>query len=425
MRFFAGRGGDDGRRDARARSASTKRHRRGLRSTLPRPGPALYERDARRRGATRGRAARRSSARPATALRALPLTTRDAARSRATRSRSNDACLALGGHLPAGPRRSGSAAPRGARRRSRRLRGAAPRPSEATASALRGPRWRRATAASRRADSRGHRAACRTGPARPLPRPARGFHLRIGARHADELRGAVAPEEPDGVDAPLDPCAPRTLAGRLRTNVERALRGKAEVVRQCVETWVAGGHVLIEDVPGVGKTTLAHALARSVDASFRRIQFTSDLLPGRPDRRLGARDRGRARRPAPSCSSPGRSSPRWCSPTRSTAPVPKTQSALLEAMAEGSVSVDGVDPPPAAALPGRRDAESDRAPRRRTRCPSRSSTASCCGCASATRTPSTRPPCCATIPAATELAAARGRAPRRASCSRCARRPSA
>jgi MoxR-like ATPase len=62
--------------------------------------------------------------------------------------------------------------------------------------------------------------------------------------------------------------------------VELALRGKPDVVRRAVETLVAGGHLLLEDVPGVGKTTLAQALARSIDGSFRRIQFTSDLLPG-------------------------------------------------------------------------------------------------------------------------------------------------
>ena len=75
----------------------------------------------------------------------------------------------------------------------------------------------------------------------------------------------------------LDQAAHHT--DRLRANIERALRGKPEVVRRAIETLVAGGHLLLEDVPGVGKTTLAHAIARSIDARFRRIQFTSDLLP--------------------------------------------------------------------------------------------------------------------------------------------------
>src|SRR4051795_5997946 len=65
----------------------------------------------------------------------------------------------------------------------------------------------------------------------------------------------------------------------LQANVERVIRGKAEVVQYCIAALLAKGHILLEDVPGVGKTTLAHALARSVSLSFQRIQFTSDLLP--------------------------------------------------------------------------------------------------------------------------------------------------
>src|SRR5881396_4034336 len=69
------------------------------------------------------------------------------------------------------------------------------------------------------------------------------------------------------------------LIRRLETNVGRALVGKPEVVRLAVIGLVARGHLLIEDVPGVGKTTLAAALARSIGAGFQRIQFTSDMLP--------------------------------------------------------------------------------------------------------------------------------------------------
>jgi MoxR-like ATPase len=65
----------------------------------------------------------------------------------------------------------------------------------------------------------------------------------------------------------------------LQANIEQAVKGKSEVVRLAIVTLLARGHLLIEDVPGVGKTTLAHALARSLNLSFRRIQFTSDLLP--------------------------------------------------------------------------------------------------------------------------------------------------
>src|SRR5512132_4175205 len=66
---------------------------------------------------------------------------------------------------------------------------------------------------------------------------------------------------------------------RLEDSVGRALVGKPDVVRLAVVGLVARGHLLIEDVPGVGKTTLAAALARSIGAGFQRIQFTSDMLP--------------------------------------------------------------------------------------------------------------------------------------------------
>ena len=65
----------------------------------------------------------------------------------------------------------------------------------------------------------------------------------------------------------------------LQDRIESVIRGKSDVVRLSIAALIAGGHLLVEDVPGVGKTTLAQALARSFDCSFRRIQFTSDLLP--------------------------------------------------------------------------------------------------------------------------------------------------
>jgi MoxR-like ATPase len=66
---------------------------------------------------------------------------------------------------------------------------------------------------------------------------------------------------------------------RLRANMRLTIRGKDDVVEQVLICLVAGGHLLIEDLPGVGKTTLAYSLARSMDCAFSRIQFTSDLLP--------------------------------------------------------------------------------------------------------------------------------------------------
>src|SRR5690349_14217744 len=65
----------------------------------------------------------------------------------------------------------------------------------------------------------------------------------------------------------------------IQDNIEKVVQGKTREVRLALVALVAEGHVLIEDVPGVGKTLLAKALARSIDCSFRRIQFTPDLLP--------------------------------------------------------------------------------------------------------------------------------------------------
>src|SRR3954464_5125006 len=71
----------------------------------------------------------------------------------------------------------------------------------------------------------------------------------------------------------------KQVLDRLRANMRVTIRGKDDVIDQVLVCLVAGGHLLIEDLPGVGKTTLAYSLARSMDCVFSRIQFTSDLLP--------------------------------------------------------------------------------------------------------------------------------------------------
>ncbi|HEX8969238.1 MAG TPA: AAA family ATPase, partial [Chloroflexota bacterium] len=75
------------------------------------------------------------------------------------------------------------------------------------------------------------------------------------------------------------PTAVEAVAERLCGNVERVLVGKRVIVELAVVALLCGGHLLIEDVPGIGKTTLARALARSIGGSFRRLQCTPDLLP--------------------------------------------------------------------------------------------------------------------------------------------------
>jgi MoxR-like ATPase len=82
----------------------------------------------------------------------------------------------------------------------------------------------------------------------------------------------------DFVSGPVIAAAQQVL-DRLRANIRLTIKGKEEVIEQVLICLVAGGHVLIEDLPGVGKTTLAYSLARSMDCVFARIQFTSDLLP--------------------------------------------------------------------------------------------------------------------------------------------------
>jgi MoxR-like ATPase len=82
---------------------------------------------------------------------------------------------------------------------------------------------------------------------------------------------------PNGGGADLETLS--RVVGRIRVNIEKVIEGKAEVVDSTLVVLLAEGHLLIEDVPGVGKTMLSKALARSIDSSVRRIQFTPDLLP--------------------------------------------------------------------------------------------------------------------------------------------------
>jgi MoxR-like ATPase len=121
----------------------------------------------------------------------------------------------------------------------------------------------------------------------------------------------------------------------LQANVEKVIRGKSEVVQFCIAAMLAKGHILLEDVPGVGKTTLAHALARSLSLSFQRIQFTSDLLPADI---VGVTIYNQDAQEFEFVSGPIFTSVLLADEINRA--TPKTQSALLEAMSEGMITVE-------------------------------------------------------------------------------------
>ena len=125
------------------------------------------------------------------------------------------------------------------------------------------------------------------------------------------------------------------LIHRLEASVNRALVGKPEVVRLAVVGLLARGHLLIEDVPGVGKTTLAAALARSIGAGFQRIQFTSDMLPSDV---IGVSIWEPAK--GEFVFKPGPLFTNIVLADEINRTTPKTQSSLLEAMNEAQVSLD-------------------------------------------------------------------------------------
>lgn len=122
---------------------------------------------------------------------------------------------------------------------------------------------------------------------------------------------------------------------QLQATIESVIRGKSDVVELSLVTLLAGGHLLIEDVPGVGKTTLAQALARSFDCTFQRIQFTSDMLPSDI---LGLEVFNQQGSIFEFKRGPIFANVVLADEINRT--TPKTQSALLEAMAEGHVTVE-------------------------------------------------------------------------------------
>ncbi|MBI5286483.1 MAG: AAA family ATPase, partial [Deltaproteobacteria bacterium] len=127
----------------------------------------------------------------------------------------------------------------------------------------------------------------------------------------------------------------QTRIEALKRNLSKVIKGKGEVIDLAITCLLARGHLLIEDVPGVGKTTLAYGLARSIDCTFQRIQFTSDLLPSDI---IGVTIYNQA-----SHSFDFRPGPIFANIVLAdeiNRTTPKTQSALLEAMNDRQVSVE-------------------------------------------------------------------------------------
>ena len=136
----------------------------------------------------------------------------------------------------------------------------------------------------------------------------------------------------------------------IKQNIQKVLVGQEETITLLLTGLLAGGHVLIEDVPGMGKTVLARALAKSVDGKFGRVQFTPDLLPSDVTG-LNVYDQ----RAGEFRFQPG---PAFCNillADEINRATPRTQSSLLECMAERQVTVDGetrpLEPPSSSSPP--------------------------------------------------------------------------
>src|SRR6187551_917191 len=149
------------------------------------------------------------------------------------------------------------------------------------------------------------------------------FRITFRAAHTDFSAGPQPMEAQQKL---------KTLLDQLNT----VIVGKPSQVRDCVACLLAGGHLLIEDVPGVGKTTLAHALARAFGLHFSRVQFTSDLMPSDLSG-VSIYDRGKEG----FTFHPGPIFAQVLLADEINRASPKTQSALLEAMEEKQVTVEG------------------------------------------------------------------------------------
>ena len=142
--------------------------------------------------------------------------------------------------------------------------------------------------------------------------------------------------EATGLHTPL-PAEDMARLGQALDRLDTLILGKTQQLRLCVTCLLAGGHLLIEDIPGVGKTTLAHGIARALGLTYQRIQFTSDLLPADiVGVSIYQRDTSDFR------FHPGPVFAQLVLADEVNRATPKAQSALLEAMEERQVTVDGV-----------------------------------------------------------------------------------
>lgn len=178
------------------------------------------------------------------------------------------------------------------------------------------------------------------------PQPISHDSTAIPQTHSSSHNGGLSVEfRPDQAtrELHLSEVSPKQIEtfserfDRIAANVEKVIQGKRDVVELLVLALVAEGHVLVEDVPGVGKTQLAKSIARSIDGQFQRIQFTPDLLPSDVTG-VSVWDRNRNEfefKPGPIFAN-------IVVGDEINRASPKTQSALLEAMEEKQVTSDGV-----------------------------------------------------------------------------------